>query len=59
MNVELIKTGEPSTAWKRQILLADHSPVRKLTFNGFCPEFRSCGYCNTPSFRKALDNYRG
>lgn len=154
-------TGEPSTAWKRHILLADHSPVRKLTFNwkwhdlpywvsvhfvrhkygiehfvstqrtdrtgedrtkkpqdapveheceanaceimfisrrrlcnqaspetraawkavlteigkvnpelvsccvpecvyrGFCPEFSSCGYCNTPAFRKALDNYRG
>lgn len=25
--------GEPSTRWKRRILLAEHSPVRKLNFN--------------------------
>ena len=25
--------GEPSSRWKKRILLAEHSPVRKLTFN--------------------------
>lgn len=25
--------GEPSTKWKRQMLLAQHSPIRKLVFN--------------------------
>ena len=26
-------TGEPSSKWKRQILLAQHSPIRKLMFH--------------------------
>ena len=25
--------GEPSAKWKRQMLLAQHSPIRKLVFN--------------------------
>nr|MCR5838537.1 hypothetical protein [Kiritimatiellia bacterium] len=25
--------GEPSSKWKKRILLAEHSPVRKLCFN--------------------------
>ena len=25
--------GEPSSRWKKRILLAEHSPVRKLCFN--------------------------
>ncbi|MBR1921115.1 MAG: thymidylate synthase ThyX [Kiritimatiellae bacterium] len=26
-------TGEPSARWKKRILLAEHSPIRKLSFN--------------------------
>ncbi len=26
-------TGEPSSKWKKRILLAEHSPIRKLSFN--------------------------
>ena len=26
-------TGEPSSRWKKRILLAEHSPIRKLCFN--------------------------
>ena len=26
-------TGEPSSKWKKRILLAEHSPIRKLCFN--------------------------
>ena len=25
--------GEPSSKWKKRILLAEHSPIRKLCFN--------------------------
>ena len=25
--------GEPSSRWKKRILLAEHSPIRKLCFN--------------------------
>lgn len=27
------KEGEPSSRWKKRILLAEHSPIRKLAFN--------------------------
>ena len=26
-------TGEPRLSWKRSMLLAEHSPIRKLIFN--------------------------
>jgi len=118
-------TKEPGAKWKKRILLAEHSPIRKLCFNwkwedlpywvsvhfvrhkfgiehfvstqrtdrtgedrtaktqdapvvhecfanaqaaaccvpecvyrGFCPEFKPCGYCNTPAFQQALAAYR-
>ena len=27
-------------------------------YRGFCPEFRSCGYVNTPQYKEALEKYR-
>ena len=127
-------TGEPSSKWKKRILLAEHSPIRKLCFNwkwidlpywvsvhfvrhkygiehfvstqrtdrtgedrtaktqdapvmheawqlvvdeiakvepevasccvpecvyrGFCPEFKSCGFVDTPRFREMVERYR-
>ena len=27
-------------------------------YRGFCPEFKPCGYCGTPAYQKALEEYR-
>jgi hypothetical protein len=27
-------------------------------YRGFCPEFTSCGYCETEAFERALKEYR-
>lgn len=32
--------------------------VPECIYRGFCPEFRSCGYVNTPQYQKALEEYR-
>jgi len=32
--------------------------VPECIYRGFCPEFESCGYANTESYRKALEKYR-
>lgn len=32
--------------------------VPECVYRGFCPEFRSCGYVNTPAFVEAVARYR-
>lgn len=32
--------------------------VPSCVYRGFCPEMKSCGYCNTPQFQEALVKYR-
>ena len=32
--------------------------VPECVYRGFCPEFRSCGYVNTPAFAEAVARYR-
>lgn len=32
--------------------------VRECTYRGFCPEFESCGYVNTPEYQEELKAYR-
>ena len=32
--------------------------VPECIYRGFCPEFNSCGYADTPEFEEALRNYR-
>lgn len=32
--------------------------VPECVYRGFCPELKSCGYCNTRSFEKRLEEYR-
>jgi hypothetical protein len=33
--------------------------VPECIYRGFCPEFDSCGYCDTDLYRQALKEYRG
>ncbi len=35
------------------------SCVPECVYRGFCPEFKSCGYAQTPAFQKAVEAYRG
>lgn len=32
--------------------------VPECIYRGFCPEFHSCGYVNTPEYKEALEKYR-
>lgn len=32
--------------------------VPECIYRGFCPEFHSCGYADTPEYQKALEAYR-
>ena len=32
--------------------------VAECIYRGFCPEMKSCGYCNTPEYREELTRYR-
>jgi hypothetical protein len=32
--------------------------VAECVYRGFCPEMKSCGYCNTPEYREELTRYR-
>ena len=32
--------------------------VPECVYRGFCPEFRSCGFCGTPAYEKAVEKYR-
>lgn len=32
--------------------------VPECIYRGFCPEFKSCGYVNTPDYKRRLEEYR-
>jgi len=32
--------------------------VPTCVYRGFCPEMKSCGYCNTEEFRNRVEEYR-
>lgn len=32
--------------------------VPECIYRGFCPEFKSCGYVDTPQYKEALEKYR-
>ena len=32
--------------------------VPECVYRGFCPEFKSCGFCGTPAYQKMLERYR-
>jgi len=32
--------------------------VPECVYRGFCPEFKSCGYCGTDAWKQAVDKYR-
>ena len=32
--------------------------VPECVYRGFCPEFKPCGFCNTPAFAKMVEKYR-
>lgn len=32
--------------------------VRECVYRGFCPEFHSCGYADTPEYRQEVERYR-
>ena len=34
------------------------SVMPECIYRGFCPEFRSCGYVDTPEYKEALEKYR-
>ena len=38
-------------------IMARHM-VKECVYRGFCPELRSCGYCNTSKFQEELKEYR-
>jgi len=63
----LCKQASPETqaAWKLVIdEIAKTEPeiaeccVPECVYRGFCPEFKSCGYCNTEDFKKKVEQYR-
>ena len=56
---------ETRAAWRQVVAaVAEKEPevaaccVPECVYRGFCPEFKSCGYCNTPDFAKAVADYR-
>ena len=32
--------------------------VPECVYRGFCPEFKSCGYCGSPAWQAAVEKYR-
>jgi len=57
---------ETRAAWKLVVdELAKHEPelasccVPECVYRGFCPEFKSCGYVDTPAYAEAVKRYRG
>ena len=57
---------ETRAAWKMVIdALAEKEPelasccVPECVYRGFCPEFKSCGYIDTPAYAEAVKRYRG
>jgi hypothetical protein len=56
---------ETRAAWKLVVdEISKHEPevgeccVPECVYRGFCPEFKPCGYCDTPAFQEALAKYR-
>lgn len=56
---------ETRVAWQKvKEEVKKHDPilasvmVRECIYRGFCPEMKSCGYCNTEDFQKKLEQYR-
>ena len=56
---------ETRAAWKLVVAaIAEKEPelaaccVPECVYRGFCPEFKSCGYCGTEAFKRALEAYR-
>lgn len=63
----LCSCASPDTrrAWeavKREVAMRDPVTasvmVRECVYRGFCPEFSSCGYCNTAEYAEEVKNYR-
>ena len=57
---------ETRAAWQEvKSAVAERDPVLasvmvpECIYRGFCPEFKSCGYCDTDLYRQALKEYRG
>ena len=56
---------ETRAAWKLVVdAIAEQEPqlaeccVPECVYRGFCPEFKSCGYADTPAFAEAVARYR-
>ncbi len=56
---------ETRAAWKLVVdAIAEKEPevaeccVPECVYRGFCPEFRSCGYCQTSAYQEAVKRYR-
>lgn len=56
---------ETRAAWRQVVdAIAAQEPevaaccVPECVYRGFCPEFKSCGYCDTPAFKEAVAKYR-
>lgn len=56
---------ETRAAWtevKEKVMAVDKQlgsvMVPECIYRGFCPEFHSCGYADTPEYAKALNEYR-
>ena len=57
---------ETRAAWRLVVdAIAEKEPevaaccVPECVYRGFCPEFRPCGFCETPAYREMLAKYRG
>ncbi len=56
---------ETRAAWRLVVdEVAKHEPevasccVPECVYRGFCPEFKPCGFCDTPAFKAAVAKYR-
>lgn len=50
-------TGEPSSAWKKRILLAEHSPIRLLTFRWKWTDLRSWVSVHIVRHKVGIDHF--
>ncbi len=58
-------SAETRAAWRLVVdAIAEVEPelaeccVPECVYRGFCPEFKSCGFCQTPRFQEMLEAYR-
>lgn len=63
----LCRQASPETlaAWQQVVdAIGQEQPevaaccVPECVYRGFCPEFKTCGYADTPAFQHALETYR-